>query len=78
MIGGSLRRSLPGVALALALTPGIAQAQWGGEIRGQMGIGGDEIASVTYSDGMDAVLEGLPTSLDGSSLGLYLGMITPR
>lgn len=59
MIRSTVRTFLPGVglALALALFPTTAQAQWGGEIRGQMGIGGDEIASVTYSDGSDSELK---------------------
>lgn len=37
--------------LAMAILPSDAEAQWGGEFRGQMGFGGDELASVQYSDG---------------------------
>lgn len=43
-----------GAALA---SPEAVQAQWGGELRGQMSLGGDEIASVEYSDGSDSSLK---------------------
>jgi hypothetical protein len=42
--------------LASAVLPSEAVAQWGGEFRGQMGFGGDKLATVTYSDGSESTL----------------------
>lgn len=42
--------------VAVVALPSSAQAQWGGEIRMQMGYGGDELASVEYSDGSESSL----------------------
>ncbi|NND02840.1 MAG: hypothetical protein HKN91_08635 [Acidimicrobiia bacterium] len=44
-------------ALALLILPAELQGQWGGEFRMQMGIGGDAIAGVEYSDGSDSELK---------------------
>lgn len=45
------------VLMAFAFSPTSAEAQWGAEVRGQMGFGGDEVASVQYSDGTDSNLK---------------------
>lgn len=42
--------------LALAVLPSEAAAQWGGEFRGQMGFGGDKLATVKYSDDSESTL----------------------
>lgn len=50
--------AVPALAVVCGLTlPQSAQAQWGAEMRGQMSLGGDEIASVEYSDGSDSSLK---------------------
>lgn len=46
-----------GMLMATMAMPGSAEAQWGAELRGQMGIGGDELASVQYSDGSESSLK---------------------
>lgn len=43
--------------LAIAFTPLRAEAQWGGEVRAQYGMGGDEIITVTYSDESTSTLK---------------------
>ncbi len=50
--------------LAIAVLPSEAAAQWGGEVRAQMGFGGDEYAKVSYSDGSES----------GLTLGKYLAI----
>jgi hypothetical protein len=42
--------------LALAVLPSEAAAQWGGECRGQVGFGGDKLATVKYSDDSESTL----------------------
>ncbi|MGI9628070.1 MAG: hypothetical protein ACR2QM_14625 [Longimicrobiales bacterium] len=49
--------TLAGLLLALVFSPTSAQAQWGAEVRGHMGFGGDEVANVTYTDGSDSNLK---------------------
>ncbi len=44
-------------ALSFLVGPGDLHAQWGGEVRAQMGLGGDAIAGVQYSDGSDSDLK---------------------
>ena len=44
-------------ALAFLVFPAELFAQWGGEFRAQMGLGGDPIAGVQYSDGSDSDLK---------------------
>jgi hypothetical protein len=50
--------------LAIIIQPYHGAAQWGGEVRAQMGFGGDELVSVEYSDGSESSLY----------LGKYLGI----
>lgn len=42
--------------LAIVLLPSAAEAQWSGEVRAQLGFGGDELVSVEYSDGSESGL----------------------
>lgn len=42
--------------LAVAITPLRAEAQWGGEVRAQMGFGGDKLITVAYSDDSESSL----------------------
>ncbi|HEX7117235.1 MAG TPA: hypothetical protein VF212_00500 [Longimicrobiales bacterium] len=53
-----IHRLLPAIAclLAIAALPAPAAAQWGGELRLQMGWGGDNLGTVEYSDGSESDL----------------------
>ena len=43
--------------MVMTICPSDAVAQWGGAVRGQMGFGGDKLASVQYSDGSESDLK---------------------